>query len=90
MDWIQVLAIIGSTIGCCSFFWRLSKNDAERLEKVIEENRNETRYESKCLNAKFDLFKDEMKNEIKDFHGRLCALEEKYIQMMERYWESKK
>jgi hypothetical protein len=27
--------------------------------------------------------------EMKDFHGRLCVLEEKYIQMMQRYWESK-
>lgn len=27
--------------------------------------------------------------EMKDFHGRLCALEEKYIQMMERILEKK-
>lgn len=28
--------------------------------------------------------------EMKDFHGRLCSLEEKYIQMMERFLENKK
>lgn len=28
--------------------------------------------------------------ETKDFHGRLCKLEEKYIQMMERFLDSKK
>lgn len=27
--------------------------------------------------------------ESKDFHGRLCALEEKYIQMMERFLSKK-
>jgi len=29
-------------------------------------------------------------NEMKDFHGRLCALEEKYQQMMERYLEDRR
>ena len=28
--------------------------------------------------------------EMKDFHGRLCTLEERYIQMMQRYLENKK
>lgn len=28
--------------------------------------------------------------ESKDFHGRLCALEERYIQMMQRILEQKK
>ena len=28
--------------------------------------------------------------ETKDFHGRLCTLEEKYIQMMERVLKGKK
>lgn len=32
-------------------------------------------------------FKDDIKNEMKDFHGRLCALEERYIQMMQRFLE---
>ena len=27
--------------------------------------------------------------ESKDFHGRLCKLEEKYIQMMERFMEKR-
>lgn len=27
--------------------------------------------------------------EMKDFHGRLCTLEEKYRQMMERYLEER-
>ncbi len=32
---------------------------------------------------------NESKSEMKDFHGRLCKLEEKYIQMMERFMEKK-
>lgn len=36
----------------------------------------------------FKLWK-ESTDEMKDFHGRLCTLEEKYIQMMERILEKK-
>jgi len=31
----------------------------------------------------------ESQKEMKDFHGRLCTLEEKYIQMMERFMEKR-
>jgi hypothetical protein len=36
----------------------------------------------KSTNEKFE-------KETKDFHGRLCRLEEKYIQMMERFMKKK-
>lgn len=31
----------------------------------------------------------ETSKEMKDFHGRLCTLEEKYIQIMERFLDRK-
>lgn len=31
----------------------------------------------------------ESSKEMKDFHGRLCSLEQKYINMMERFMEKK-
>lgn len=31
----------------------------------------------------------ESQKEMKEFHGRLCALEEKYIQVMREIWEKK-
>lgn len=34
------------------------------------------------------MYQDNAK-EMKDFHGRLCALEEKYIQIMQRILEKK-
>jgi DNA-binding ferritin-like protein (Dps family) len=30
----------------------------------------------------------ENSKEMKDFHGRLCKLEEKYIQVMQNYWKN--
>lgn len=38
---------------------------------------------------KIDEFKTEFNKESKDFHGRLCALEEKYIQMMQKAIDNK-
>ena len=38
--------------------------------------------ENKVMNEEFH-------RESKDYHGRLCALEEKYIQMMQRVLEKK-
>lgn len=35
-------------------------------------------------------FTKEIGREMKDFHGRLCALEERYIQVMQRFLENKK
>lgn len=32
----------------------------------------------------------ERASEIKDFHGRLCTLEERYLQMMQRVLEERK
>ena len=43
----------------------------------------ETHKEIRDLSNKFS-------DEMKDFHGRLCTLEEKYIQMMQRVLEGKK
>lgn len=33
---------------------------------------------------------DEMNRESKDFHGRMCALEERYLQMMQKHLEDRK
>ncbi len=54
MDWLQVLAIAGSTIGAC---WYMHK---------------------------------ETYKEMKDFHGRMCTLEERYYQIMQKILEGKK
>lgn len=35
-------------------------------------------------------FRSDIAKEMKDFHGRLCILEERYLQMMQRYLENKK
>ena len=60
MDWIQVLTITASTIGCCLFFRRETNDHREQLAEQGRDSDKET----------------------KDFHSRMCVLEERYIQMM--------
>lgn len=33
---------------------------------------------------------EEFRKESRDFHGRLCTLEERYIQMMQKYMQDRK
>jgi hypothetical protein len=60
MDWLQVLAIAGSTIGAV---WFIHRENVKMYQDFAKET--------------------------KDFHGRLCTLEEKYFQILHRIWEKK-
>lgn len=51
--------------------------------------RRESADETKLLRRDLIDVMKELKNETKDFHGRLCTLEERYIQMMQRILEKK-
>ncbi len=46
--------------------------------------------ETKTKADKLADYEREHYKEMKDFHGRMCALEQKYIQMMEKHLEEKK
>ena len=62
MDWAQVLAIIGANIGLIA--WLRSDMQIIRTEASADRR---------------DLLQiiREIKDEMKDFHGRLCAIEER-------------
>ncbi len=75
MEWLQVLAIIGGIVGpILGVMLPLhishrneSKADLRKMDSKIDENRREA-----------NTFLMEMKSEMKDFHGRMCAIEERY------------
>ena len=75
MDWYQVLAIMFGNLAWILplFIWARSESNSDRRDLL------------NTLNA----MHKENNKEQKDFHGRLCALEEKYIQMMERFMEKR-
>lgn len=62
MDWIQFAIFVGSTVGL--FFWNRSESNADRREAAAD------RRDMLQLIRNIEI-------EIKDFHGRLCAIEEK-------------
>jgi len=77
MDWMQSLAIIGSNVAMFISMITLiqwarteSRNDFHSLDTKIDANRVETHA---MVNNMFN----SIQAEIKDFHGRLCAIEEK-------------
>jgi hypothetical protein len=65
MDWMQVLAIIGTTVGCCWFFRRETKEQMEKFDRRMEKYEQDNKE-----------FKERWATESKEFHGRLLVLEE--------------
>jgi len=86
MDWLQVFTIVGSTGGFCYLMYREAKED----RREFKEDRKEFRQAIDEDRKEFRQAIDEIRREQKDFHGRMCALEEKYILMMERWMEGRK
>jgi hypothetical protein len=66
MDWTQVLTILGGNIALFLWAARQSRTDFLHLDRKLEENRKESNQLIKAI-----------QEEIKDFHGRLCAIEER-------------
>lgn len=63
---VELLVLLGTIVGL--FVWNRSESreDVRNLQTLINENRIETQSTLNAIHA-----------EMKDFHGRLCSLEEK-------------
>lgn len=66
MDWLQVLTILGGNISLFLWSTRQSRSDFLHLDKKLDEHRKETNSIIKSI-----------QEEIKDFHMRLCLIEER-------------
>jgi len=66
MEWIQFIILMVTIAGL--FFWNRTESRADYRHM---EARNDAR------EARTAAILDAIKDEIKDFHGRLCAIEEK-------------
>ena len=65
MDWTQVVTILGGNIALFLWSTRQSRTDFLHLDRKLEENRKEV---SQIIKA--------IQEEMKDFHNRLCKIEE--------------
>lgn len=66
MDWMQVLTVIGANL--VLFFWLRTEANADRRQ--IQQDASADRKDILQLIRS-------IQDEIKDFHGRLCAIEER-------------
>lgn len=66
MDWSQVFTIIGANIAI--FFWLRTESNADRRQ-IQQEMSNDRRDLLQLIR--------EIKDELKDFHGRMCSIEER-------------
>lgn len=70
MDWTYIFAMI---LGNASF-----------IVPLFLWTRSESRADYRHLEAAVNSQLNGIREEMKDFHGRLCALEEKYLKQMTR------
>lgn len=77
MDWMQALFLFIATAGLIIWFKGESRSDYKHLESKIDDlnNKMDSKFDGLMLLIHQDM--KEFQKEIKDFHGRLCALEEK-------------
>lgn len=66
MDWSQVLFLFFANASLIVWFHSESRNDYKHLDTKMDENRRETRELIQAIHL-----------EMKEFHGRLCAIEER-------------
>lgn len=75
MEWSQFLLMIGAFVGLFTWSRTENRSDYKHTQSMLESNRNLMDANRKEINQMFNAIIQENK----DFHGRLCALEEKYI-----------
>lgn len=73
MEWIPVISMFLATIGIICWFHMQSRADWKHSDQKIDENRREANENRKEITQILQAIQEEMK----DFHGRLCAIEER-------------
>jgi hypothetical protein len=86
MDWIQFVLFIFALGG---MYWSL-KSDSQRDRDRAYEDRKElltlirnSEKESKESRERMEHLREQMAQETKEFHGRMCTLEERYLQILQ-------
>lgn len=65
--WVQIVSLFLANAGLIIWFRAESRSDWRHMDNKLEANQKE-------IKSLIEAIKDEMR----DFHGRLCAIEERY------------
>ncbi len=71
MDWLQIIVLLFGNVAWVLPLWMWSRSESNA-------DRREIREDWKHLDSKIDL----IRQDTKDFHARLCILEERYLQIL--------
>lgn len=77
MDWVQFTVFI---ITMCGLFIKIRSESIEHIDEIkkqLSEERKQTRAEMRTFRSENLFIIQSIQQEIKDFHGRLCAIEER-------------
>ncbi len=77
MEWMQFVILILAMTGM--FFWNRTeaRSDSRHFDNETKEIRREMIEIMRSTNSSMQASVDAMRQESKDFHGRLCAIEER-------------
>lgn len=75
MDWTQFLLLIATFVGLFAWNRAESRADSRHMDTKIEASRAETRAMLEASNIETRSILQAIHDEMKDFHGRLCAIE---------------
>lgn len=77
-SWIQILSLFVANAGLILWFRSESRSDWRHMDAKLDAQMNAIRQDINATRQDMKAFQDAMIQESKDFHGRLCAIEEKY------------
>lgn len=79
MEWIQLIATILTFVGL--FMWNRteSRADIRHMDQKMEASRQEFLSSQRETRELIATIHREILHEMKDFHGRLCAIEERRL-----------
>jgi predicted nuclease with TOPRIM domain len=77
MDWTQVLTILGGNTALFMWATRQARTDFLHLDRKLEENRKEAQNIIKENQKETQQIVRAIQTEVKDFHDRLCSIEER-------------
>lgn len=74
---LEILACLATVTGL--FFWNRaeSRADIRWMAEIIKANREEAKEDSRRIEELVRSIHQEIHQEMKDFHGRLCAIDER-------------
>jgi hypothetical protein len=75
--WLQIFSLVLANAGLMIWFRTESRNDWRHMDASIKAIHEESRNDWRHMDNKLDLYMKAIHEEMKDFHDKLCRIEER-------------